>query len=208
MSRCFMAALALLLVMAGRAQADTVVIDFQSPLNWDDPNTYGQNFSVNGFRFSPRTHVDIVDFGEPGGWNYPGGSTAMGWDSAGDSNPNFFGTCGVVPFVEGTCVYVDRAGQSFSFVSFIRGGEAIEIESSKGGYLFAGGYTATLISYLLEGPEWQDVQWLTFREFGSGAPQQFVDDLTFSVVPIPPAIWLVVSALGWLGWLRRRALSR
>jgi len=36
---------------------------------------------------------------------------------------------------------------------------------------------------------------------GSGA----IDNLTFSVIPLPAAFWLFGSAVGLLGWLRRRA---
>jgi hypothetical protein len=34
---------------------------------------------------------------------------------------------------------------------------------------------------------------------------QFAYDMTFIAVPIPATLWLFGSALGWLGWMRRKA---
>ena len=40
---------------------------------------------------------------------------------------------------------------------------------------------------------------------GNGPDLRFSAWLEFTVVPIPPAVWLFGSALGLLGWLRRKA---
>jgi hypothetical protein len=52
---------------------------------------------------------------------------------------------------------------------------------------------------------------LEFNSFGGidagtpGTGTQFaMDNFTYSVVPIPAAVWLFGSGLGLLGWIRRR----
>jgi hypothetical protein len=67
------------------------------------------------------------------------------------------------------------------------------------------------------GPTWFDfsyagIDFLEFRSFGgvdagpdSGSGTQFaMDNFSYSVVPIPAAVWLFASALAGLGWIRRK----
>ena len=43
--------------------------------------------------------------------------------------------------------------------------------------------------------------------FSSNGSQYVMDDFSYSVVPIPAAFWMFGSALGGLGWMRRRKIA-
>jgi hypothetical protein len=48
---------------------------------------------------------------------------------------------------------------------------------------------------------------LRFMDVGAGVPASIGDTYelkSYSVVPVPPAVWLFGSALGLLGWMRRK----
>ena len=49
-----------------------------------------------------------------------------------------------------------------------------------------------------------EVRFIVLGLAGSGGAG-FFDDATFQIVPVPAAVWLFGSALGLLGWVRRRA---
>ena len=186
------------------ATADTVVIDFDStPAVWGCCQNH--NLSIGGFRISPSSHVDIADFGDPQGWNIAGASVAMGWDSAGAPNPDYAGPACVVP--GGSCVSVDLPGETFSFLSFSWGNQPITVQSSKGGLIQFDHQAIPPETQDLAGPEWQDIQWVLFSASDPGAPTHFVDDLTFSTVPLAPAVWLFGASLATLGLARRRRVA-
>jgi len=183
------------------AAASTVTLDFDStPAVW---GIQSRNLTIDGFRISPLTHVDIFDFGDPQGWNIGGASVAMGWDSAGNLNPDYAGPACFVTY--GSCVAVDLFGQSFSFLSFSWGNRPIAVQSSRGGLIQFDHAANPMETQVLSGPEWQDIQWVLFGAGDPGAPTHFVDNLTFSRVPVPATPWLVVTGLVAIGWARRKA---
>jgi hypothetical protein len=196
------------LLSPSRSDAGTVVIDFESnPELWD--TWVADNLTLNGIRFSPVNHIDIVDAihwsdrTNPAPPNY-----AMGWDSPEIVQPNYLGptTCAVLE----SCapLYIDAFGARFTLESFRMKGAGLGVRSSKGGVLlidFGESYGAEYMTYLFNGPEWQDLDWIVMEATDCGAPCTQVDDLIFSVVPIPAAAWLFGSGLASLGWLKRRA---
>jgi hypothetical protein len=78
-----------------------------------------------------------------------------------------------------------------------------------GGYLgysgtLAGGGTANLNTAIGTG-DWLNLEHLQISVDYLGFAYQTlrVDDISVSAVPVPAAVWLFVSALGLLGWVRR-----
>ncbi len=49
-----------------------------------------------------------------------------------------------------------------------------------------------------------EVRFIALGLLGSGGAG-FFDDASFTLVPVPAAVWLFGSALGLLGWVRRKA---
>ncbi|NND55503.1 MAG: hypothetical protein HKN56_11110 [Gammaproteobacteria bacterium] len=62
-------------------------------------------------------------------------------------------------------------------------------------------------STIVVGPGWDNLVSVTFeRTPGEGLDSAFyLSGIELTVVPIPAAVWLMLSALGSLGWLSRRA---
>jgi hypothetical protein len=76
------------------------------------------------------------------------------------------------------------------------------VSSSNGGLIpFAAGVMT------FSGAEWRNVAWVElFADFDSGPyAEAAIDDIEVAPIPGPAAVWLLGSALGVLGWMRRRA---
>lgn len=80
------------------------------------------------------------------------------------------------------------------------------VTSSNGGFrpFQTSGTTMTF-----SGPEWTNLYWVEFftdgpREMYIGEGVADIDDINVAAVPVPAGAWLFGSALGALGWVRRR----
>ena len=182
------------------ARSESIVIDFDSA-----PELWGLqegNFSIQGFRFSPEWHVDIIDFANVNGEQAPPDYGA-GWDSSGNENTNYLGPTGCVVITQCVLLYVDRSGEAFSFLSFDHKGDWLAVRSSKGGTLQLFDNPTDYVSHVLGGSEWQDVEWLVFENYSAGDPIAPIDNLAFAVVPLPAAGWLLCTGVVALGMRKR-----
>jgi hypothetical protein len=100
---------------------------------------------------------------------------------------------------------------------------SFEVNGSAGGFYGEGIFTATAYDSLeqivdvqtiyldteyqttfLSGIDIMRVDYSGSFNEGSFARAMAIDDIQFSTVPVPAAVWLFGSALGGLGWMRRR----
>jgi len=87
------------------------------------------------------------------------------------------------------------------FLSGISGFDIVNSSDDLGDGPFTHNLAATGISYLFVGaPPEAGLGSLT-----PGSSQFFIDSFEATPVPVPAAVWLFGSALGWLGWMRRRS---
>lgn len=172
--------------------APTVVVGFDEV----DPGSYPMNRTLDGFRFSPRCHMDIGHLV----WENP--ETMMGFDTAGCSTPGFFNAESLSGSSIGlyeSSVYIDYFGASFSFLSFdMWTGPGVYVTSSKGGYYFASNYTQQPQTFSLNGSQWKDVEWIEFVGGCPGSPCIPLDNLTFVASPAPEANSFSMAAFGLL----------
>lgn len=86
------------------------------------------------------------------------------------------------------------------FLSGLAGFDILNSADDFGDGPFTHNLGATGISYLLVGapPE------ASLGSLTAGSSQFYIDSFDATVVPIPPAVWLFGSALGLLGWMKRR----
>jgi hypothetical protein len=61
--------------------------------------------------------------------------------------------------------------------------------------------------------QWRDLSWVDlfagqfFVPQPSGFGSATIDDINVSAVPVPTAVWLFASALGMIGFARRRTVA-
>jgi len=173
------------------ARAEAVVIDF----NHLTPGSYFFNLVEDGFRISPRCHVDIsFAFDRAAGFDDSGCQGEQGF------NPNFLGADPAT-----TDLHIDRGGQSFSLLAmdWLSPGTTVELRSSKGG-------TAILLpsewgwaQFDFSGDLWQGVSWIEVSADTPGEPTVWIDNIRLSV-PEPHGLALTGLVLASLAATRRR----
>jgi hypothetical protein len=201
------------------AKAGTVTIGFEdgpfgstgAPFG---PTSGTNNFSTQGFVFSPGCHHDWVPTpayvsGRGGHW--------LGFDISGCGgspgsigfNTDYLGPGG--PVVQRGSMFVRHlwgetfTAESFVFATFLSAG--MTVTSSKGGSLRVDSPDAPWSTIHFAGDEWRDISWLVFDTGSSGVPVGF-DDLVVSgaAIPSPSTLFLALPALLLGGWLQRRQL--
>jgi hypothetical protein len=99
------------------------------------------------------------------------------------------------------------ADDTFSLFAIDLGGWGAGIQLTVTGSLAGGGTVqldyVTLVDMetVMFGSEWLGLTNIEFSAYGCCA---LVDNIVVSNVPVPAAVWLFGSALGGLGWMRRR----
>ena len=191
---------ALLLLVVGTAQASTVTIDFEEFATGTYGNTtlQSQGFDISTFAvegiFGPDDSVMGIFAGD-NGTNVVGGSlSTFGQDSFGaDLSVGFART----------------DGSSFAVYS-----ADFLAETDPDGRFYVigqktGGGTVFLADEAFGTGSWLDVTSVGFVVQGSGfsfsqASMELDNVVLGAAVPVPAAVWLFGSALGALGWIRRR----
>jgi hypothetical protein len=177
---------AVLLLVAGSAQAASVTVDFEGL-----PPMYPvSTFDSNGFRFTAGT----ADFAV--GTNFgPSGNTGIAIGGV-DSTMELLG------------------GGSFSLETFkMRTFSGADEDIIVTGYFQSGGLISTSLTIIGSyaptyefADAWQGLASVQFDTSG-GSPvyvDNIVTDVVAAAVPIPAAVWLFGSALTGLGWFRRK----
>lgn len=179
----FLGALVAILICSP-AQAATVVIDFNDPSGLKSSPT---RFEEDGFTVSlVQDHLDY--------WNPSIGG-------GGSDDTPYVGT----DALNTSTGIIELTGGVFDLASldaiWVVGGDPNYLQSSAGGnLLFESNGT-----HYFSGPEWSNLTWLRLViNEPIGGPGW--DNITVNtVVPVPAAVWLFGSALGFLGWMRRNA---
>lgn len=136
------------------------------------------------------------------------------------ANPGVFFEGGPTASTTGTAIYDTGAGAAIypgfggtGDYHLLTGGSSTSTVNSTGDPVSSGLSTAAGIDafvldiLLLGGTEPQEggtVRFLTFAESGETA---YMVEGTIVAIPVPAAVWLFGSALGLLGWARRRAAT-
>jgi hypothetical protein len=195
-------AVALVLSFASRASAS--VLTFEELENGADPTGYGGLSWKYGLSVVANQNMLIRDLD----------SFRLGWEGSGYANGFTSGDTAITRG-GGLITQIDALTiDSFDFTGgyFTSGWVTQDITFS--GWrdgdapLFSGAYTIDT-----SGPLWIELNWLgidrlVITQTNSGQSNQWmIDDFTYTPVPVPvpPAVWLFVSALGLLGWMRRKA---
>jgi hypothetical protein len=160
-----------------------------------------QNNTADGFRISPEFHYDTFLFVS----NVAVRGIAV--DNLGSFNPGYLGASDPIfpgiPSFYRTGFYIDHDGLPFGLLSLESLGEESFAESSKGGIvLIPHGFLSQPVHVDFVGPEWRDIQWVTFFNMNPGAPSGGYTQLV-TFVPGPPALGLLGLGVLTLGWRSR-----
>jgi len=188
------------------AHAALVTLDFDD----QTPGSYFGNMVVDGARFSPSCHMDIVAPSD-GAWlsGYDDTSWA-GFDRSGclggDWNDAYLG--GAVSETD-ALLWMDLGGAAFDLTELYLVDPHIQIESSKGG-LFHADLSDGPGMVAFSGAEWTGINGLRFRFPSDPGVPGGIDHITLNRVPEPGVIWLVGLGLLALAWsaARRRCRPR
>jgi hypothetical protein len=215
------ASIAVAVLGAPGVQAGTVSIGFEDGPYGPAALPYGpesgtNNFSTQGFIFSPGCHHDWLPtpahVPDRGG-HWLGFDVSGCYDSAGaiGYNKDYLGPGG--PEARTGTMFVKHLwGETFTAESFVWAATGLSsgltIRSSKGGELWLSLPYEPWDTVSLVGDEWRDISWLVFSAGGSGVPAGF-DDLVLSgaAVPIPGTLGLALTACfvsGSIGRSRRK----
>jgi hypothetical protein len=171
------------LLMLSGAQAATVVIDFDGATSGGLLTT---DYVEDGFTMeSISGHYDIWASGGTGGSQYLGLDVTL--EDPPSSVVEFTG--GIFDLLSLDVLYEPGLGESQFITSSAGGSMSLE----------------TLGIQNFSGSGWTDLTWIRLsNNIEIGGPG--FDTLTLNTVPVPAAIWLFGSALGLLGWMRRKTL--
>ena len=152
----------------------------------------GNVVTALGFRISPACHFDVG--------NSPGGP----WISSDQTRCPPYNNAYLGAHPGSDYVYIDRLGDTFSLRSFAFSARGTSLTSSKGGSVTFGrdidpslelwDYTTSWPSIILNGPEWQGIQWIEFRGGSAGDPLNQIANVLMDV-PEPGPVALVLAAL-------------
>ena len=190
-------------LLCGPAQSAVILVDFED----QTPGVFHENLTINGFRFSPNFHYDLMEatVNDPFYFDYP--SRWIGTDASGEStNPNFLGLPG------GQSLWVDYSGRPFSFlgldmVSQYEFAGDWNVKSSSN--TFTGTFAGMTGAHLDFGNLFTGIQWIQFtRVTGGGQPEGF-DNMRFNVssreLPEPgDGVLLVGMGIAFLAYARRK----
>jgi len=217
MRRIFALLIFCMLVAAG-AQASTVTLNFDDPIDgyhYDDPAYatgspdsffLGPHFGLGGPSGSGSAGgVIIQDAGEGGAVLWEAPAAYDGTDSTRLGNET-----GRVRSTWTTSIGIWRAStwedEHFSLLQFDAYGTVVLRAHENNQTVKIETFVGTGWSTHVLSKEWQGYEALTITnpDFQSIT---YIDNLVISSVPIPGAVWLFGSALAGLGWMRRRKIS-
>jgi hypothetical protein len=185
----------LALLFSGVIQAAPVTINFENnSYTLIDNDVYSKGFKLNGAAYGPSA----FDWASVGG--LPGGNQVYGVGDYGGELCNS-GGCNFA----GISIRRDDGG---AFALYSLDYELDGIETSITGLTMENQAVTTATAFGTGG-------WLNLKSVSLDAstPDGFsfthevgvtVDNIVVSAVPVPPAVWLFGSALGGLGWFRRK----
>jgi hypothetical protein len=193
---------ALVIIWSSYVSAGILTINF--PADLADPCTLicTHNTTADGFRISPQFHYDTFVV------HFPIGLPGIGWDNNSSLNPDYLGSSVPIPpvFPFFTGLYIDHDGLPFGLFSLESLGAPFIAESSKGALVtIPSASQQPPLHFDFVGPEWRDIQWVTFFTDAPGVPIAGFNQLVTSV-PGPPTLGLLGLCVLILGW-RSRLIS-
>ena len=183
------------IMWSGYASAGVLAINFPGDLA--DPGfEVKHNSTAKGFRISPGCHYDssvltVNSTPAPG----------IGWDRG-----------GCPPFNSeslGGQLYVDDNGLLFGLLSLESIGQSFVAQSSKGGMVTIPNNLnpAAALHFDFIGPQWLDIQWVTFFYGDPGAPVAGFSQLVV-LVPAPSTLGMLGLGVSIFSWLPRSLRRR
>jgi len=187
------------------AGAHAATIDFEEFNLGDGPADYygGSVLQTQGFDFAGLIMEGIYGpDGQPYIVNGNSGSKALGGSISDVVGQDTFGAR--------VTITMERTdGNSFALYDFdFFADHDVDGYSSVVGYVAGGGSASGAVGT----GDWLNLTSVTFQVSGSGfwighATAEVDNIVVGAAVPVPAAVWLFGSALGALGWVRRRRLS-
>ena len=183
------ALLGLLVLVMGSAQAATVTVDFESaPTGWiSQLQTQGFNFTSTATNGN-EIEIIVFDYG-------PNDSTDLSLAYCPDfCDLRMTRTDGTNFSISSATIFnIGGAGNPYTITGLKAGGETLLLETSISG-------NPATVSF---GADWVNLEAVVFGVGELGTLGTAIDDIVTTVVPLPPAAWLFVSALALLGWKRK-----
>jgi hypothetical protein len=163
----------------------------------------------------PNLPADGLEEGFEGGFNTQGFSFSVYPTPVPPTSPYFTGgEAEHLVFCQGCDVAMEGInGETFSLVSFDAQGFPVDDLNIEVTGFLAGGGTLVEIVALTDSQQLYELNWdgLIRVEFDPNAsavfgplPTMLDNIIVANVVPIPAAVWLFGSAIGLLGWMRRK----
>jgi hypothetical protein len=148
------------------------------------------------------------------------GYGGLTWENVGVVDKNYRPDTGYESgAVSGDYTAFNGAGESPTNIDLINSSQTMTFT----GAYFSSAWSTQIISFLgysngvlveesgnywvtTSGPLWIELNWSSIDslQIVNSGSQWVMDDFTYSVVPIPAAVWLFGSALAGLGWIRKK----
>jgi hypothetical protein len=194
--------LAVVLVLSFASHASASVLTFEELENGADPTDYGGLSWKYGLSGVANQNMLIRDLD----------SFRLGWEGSGYANGFTSGDTAITRG-GGLITQIDALTiDSFDFTGgYFTSGWVTQDITFSGWRDGVPQYSSGAFTIDISGPLWIELNWLgidrlQITQTNSGQSNQWmIDDFTYTPVPVPPAVWLFVSALGLLGWMRRKA---
>jgi len=187
-------------VIAGRGSIDTFANSEKHMIRWDADNTLNQIVGPNDYSTGLAINNNGVIVGN--GKNADGKQRAIIWgagggltmlDTLGGNNSRAFGVNDLGQVVGSSAVV---GGVKHAFITLDGGATMIDLNTATTGL---SGFSVLNEAYDIN----ESGQIIGYGTLSTGEISAFL----LTPVPVPAAVWLFGSALGLLGWVRRRRLN-